>query len=228
MADKFTTQQQDSAPQANAGNGNSGGANTGADVPVTTNAANQAGHGAGGNGAQGQLVRHADLAANPLTANSLAVADRIAREIDSLFEGFGLGLGRPNFARSWARPFGFGLTAPRAWSEAANWAPQTEVFERNGQLVVRADLPGLKKEDVHIDVEDDVLVIRGERKSEHEENRAGVYHSERSYGSFYRELALPEGVNPDQVKANFQNGVLEVTLPAPQKQEKRSRRIEIE
>jgi len=199
-----------------------------ADVPVNTSSPGNGNNAPasmysrpGSNSGQGQLIHPADFPTHPL-----AVADRIAREIDNLFEGFGLGLGRPS--RSWRQPFGFGSLTSRALSDAAHWAPQTEVFERDGQLVVRADLPGLRKEDVHIDVEIDSLVIRGERKSEHEENRSGIYHTERSYGSFYRELPLPEGVNPDEVRATFQNGVLEVTLPAPQPQERRSRRVAIE
>ncbi len=122
--------------------------------------------------------------------------------------------------------------APRSLGEMqqeqqAAWSPQVELFEREGQLVVRADLPGLKKDDVHIEVEDNVLSLRGERRSEHEERQQGFYRSERSYGSFQRSFRLPEGIRPDQVKANFENGVLEITLPTPQPPQPKSHRVEI-
>ena len=92
---------------------------------------------------------------------------------------------------------------------------------------VKADLPGLKKEDVKIDITDDAITIQGERRSEHQEEREGVYRSERSYGSFYRVVPLPEGAMTDQAKATFNNGVLEITMPAPPEQVTRGRRLEI-
>ncbi len=111
--------------------------------------------------------------------------------------------------------------------EFASWAPAVEVRERDGQLVVSADLPGLNKDDVKVEVTGEGLVIQGERKSEHEEERGGVHRSERSYGSFYRSIPLPEGANIEQAKAQFNNGVLEVSVPIPKTQEK-TRRIPIE
>jgi HSP20 family protein len=93
--------------------------------------------------------------------------------------------------------------------------------------VVRADLPGLKREDVNIEVRDDELILSGERRSEHEESEGGYYRSERSYGSFYRSIPLPEGVDADTAKARFDNGVLEITMQAPQPSG-RARRIQIE
>jgi HSP20 family protein len=107
------------------------------------------------------------------------------------------------------------------------FAPPVEIFEREGQLVVRADLPGLTKDDVHVEVTDEALTIEGERRSEHEERQGGFFRSERRYGTFRRQLPLPEGVNADQVVASFKDGVLEVSMPAPQ-QQARSRRIEIQ
>src|SRR5207245_93860 len=102
----------------------------------------------------------------------------------------------------------------------------TEVFERNNQLVVRADLPGLTKDDINVDIDDDRITIRGERQSEHEEDEKGFYRSERSYGSFYRSVPLPQGVDAEQAKADFKNGVLEITMPLPAKKSS-GRRIEI-
>jgi len=93
------------------------------------------------------------------------------------------------------------------------WAPQVEVFERGNNLVVRADLPGLSREDVDVEVDDDALIIRGERHSDVEDEQEGYYRSERSYGSFYRAIPLPDNVDATQCNATFKEGVLEVTLP---------------
>lgn len=106
------------------------------------------------------------------------------------------------------------------------WEPQIETFRRGDKLVVRADLPGLRKEDVQVDVEGDVLTISGERRDEHEEEHDGYYHSERSYGSFYRAVPLPEDVDPEACNASFKDGVLEVTLHVPPETQRR-RRIEV-
>ena len=94
------------------------------------------------------------------------------------------------------------------------WSPQIETFEREGQLVVRADLPGLKKDDVNVEITDDAITISGERRNEDEERREGYYRSERSYGSFFRSIPLPEGVNAEDANATFNNGVLEITMQA--------------
>src|SRR6516164_11618193 len=109
----------------------------------------------------------------------------------------------------------------------AFFSPPMEVFEREGHLVVRADLPGLTKDDVHVEITDEALTIEGERRAEHEERQGGVLHSERRYGRFHRQIPLPEGVNTEQVTASFKDGVLEVSMPAPQRQA-RGRRIEIQ
>lgn len=104
------------------------------------------------------------------------------------------------------------------------WAPAVDVTESNGQLKVHAELPGLKPEDVHVEVQNDQLVIQGERKFEHEEKGDNVYRSERRYGRFYRAIPLPEGANTEQAKAQFQNGVLEVSIAVPEKEKSSSRR----
>jgi HSP20 family protein len=108
------------------------------------------------------------------------------------------------------------------------WNPTLEVFQRGDELVVRADLPGVKVDDVSLDVEDGLLVISGERRDEHEDRREGFYRSERRYGSFTRTVALPEGVDEDRIDASFRDGVLEVTVPLPRQQEQsRGRRIQV-
>jgi len=102
----------------------------------------------------------------------------------------------------------------------AAWSPAIEVREREGKLLVTAELPGVKKDDVKVHVDGKTLVLEGERIEEKEEKREGYYHSERSYGQFYRSILLPEGANTDQVAAHFNNGVLEVTVPLPEAKQK--------
>jgi HSP20 family protein len=106
-----------------------------------------------------------------------------------------------------------GMTAP--YEAASTWIPRVDMFERGTQLVVHADLPGLRREDVRVHVDDGVLSISGERQHQHHHEQGGVYRCERSYGSFQRSIALPEGVEPDSVHASFDNGVLEVSMPLP-------------
>jgi HSP20 family protein len=118
--------------------------------------------------------------------------------------------------------------APRPSAEAA-WMPSVDVFERDGALVMRADLPGLTKDDVTIEVTEDAIRVAGERKKEIEEEKEGVYRLERAYGRFYRAVPLPDGVKPEDVKATFTNGVLEVTAPLPPaKSEASVRRVPIQ
>ncbi len=117
---------------------------------------------------------------------------------------------------------GFGLDLPRA-----AWSPQLETFRRGDQIVVRADLPGLKRQDVKVEVDNGMLTISGERCEEHDENRDDFYRSERRYGRFYRSLSLPEGVTGERCEATFKDGVLEVTLPAPKATARNAKRIPV-
>ncbi len=93
--------------------------------------------------------------------------------------------------------------------------------------MVQADLPGLNKDDIHVEVRDDAITIEGERRKEHEEHCEGYYRSERSYGSFLRTVPLPEGIEADKAEANFHDGVLEVSMPMPRQEERRRRQVEI-
>lgn len=97
--------------------------------------------------------------------------------------------------------------------EAPVWSPRIEVFEKDHRLVTRAELPGLKKEDVKVEIVEGQLTISGERKREFKEEKDYVFRTEREYGSFYRTVPLPEGVKPEDVKATFADGVLEITMP---------------
>ena len=113
-----------------------------------------------------------------------------------------------------------GGNAPR------RWIPAMDLVETDDHFVLRADLPGLSEEDVHIDVEDDVLTVSGERKAEHEDKSEGYVRVERSYGAFRRSLTLPEGVDPESVTASFERGVLEVRIPKPE--QRKPRRVAIQ
>jgi HSP20 family protein len=106
--------------------------------------------------------------------------------------------------------------------------PAIDVFEKDGRLVTKIDLPGMKKEDVKVEVTDGYLSIVGERKSEVEEKKDTFYRCERQYGSFYRTVPLPEGVKLEDVKAIFTEGVLEVSVPLPAKPKADVRRVEIQ
>ena len=101
------------------------------------------------------------------------------------------------------------------------WTPAIELTQREGNLVVRAELPGLRPEDVKLEITDDAIVLEGERKDEREENRGGLHVTERRYGRFYRAIPLPEGAKTDDVRANFENGVLEITVPTEEPKSKR-------
>jgi HSP20 family protein len=157
----------------------------------------------------GVTRRHLDSFSNPrdfFTANPFSLMRRMTEEMDRIFadmEFSGGGLGR------------------------GPWSPAIEVAERNGAYVVRAELPGLKPEEVKVEVTNDALVIHGERKSEAEHNERDIHRTERRYGHFYRSIPLPDGVDPEQIRANFQHGVLEVTVALPQTQSK-PRQIPIE
>lgn len=154
----------------------------------------------------------------PETVNPFQMMRRFTQEMERLFEDFG-GFSFPNFFRTDFTPFQMEF-------EKGEWMPQIEVIQNNGQFTVRADLPGLTKDDVTIEVMDDVLALSGERKEEKEEKREGFYRSERSYGSFYRQIPLPEGAKTEDASATFSDGVLEITMPAP-KNETSKRKLEI-
>jgi HSP20 family protein len=105
------------------------------------------------------------------------------------------------------------------------WTPAMDLVEAGDHYVLRADLPGMSEDDVSIEIHDNVLTISGERRDEHEEKREGWNRVERSFGSFSRSLTLPEGVDPDAVAAEFDKGVLSITVPKPE--ERKPRRVQI-
>jgi HSP20 family protein len=128
--------------------------------------------------------------------------------------------------RFWSAPF-FAPVRASIPEETFEWTPSIEVFEKDKRLVTRVDLPGMKKEDVKVEVTDGNLTISGERKKEFEEKKENVYRCEREYGSFYRSVPLPEGIKLDDVKATFVNGVLEVSVPMPIEVKPAVKKVEI-
>lgn len=141
----------------------------------------------------------------------IAMMRRMQENIDRMFGDLG--------GQRWAAPFGD--------FEGIEWTPAVDAFHRGNEFVVRADVPGLSREDLSVEVGDDAVTIRGERKYDRDEERDGVFRSERSFGSFCRVVPLPDGAVSDSAKANFSNGVLEVVLQAPSQEVRRGRRIEI-
>lgn len=144
---------------------------------------------------------------------------RFTEDMDRLFGDFGLG--------GDLLPWGGSSLEERGALSGRGWVPQLEVFQDGDSLVVRADLPGVKKEDVSIEIEDDVLTISGERCEESRDEREGFFRSERSYGRFERAIRLPEGTDPETCDARYENGVLELRIKTPEEAQRRARRIPI-
>jgi HSP20 family protein len=120
----------------------------------------------------------------------------------------------------------FNLPA-RGGAAPALLAPSIDVKETDKAIEVEAELPGVDEKDVQVTLENDVLTIKGEKKAEKEETKKGYYMSERSYGSFFRSLEMPIGIDVDKVNASFTKGVLKVTLPKPVGAQAKSKKIEI-
>ena len=124
--------------------------------------------------------------------------DSLQSDMNRLFDGFFQG--RPGNGQSRRR-----------------WIPAMDLVETEDSLVLRADLPGMSEDDIDIEVKDGVLTVSGERKAEHEEKSEGFYRVERAFGTFARQLSLPEGIDAEKVAASFDRGVLEVKIPKPEK-----------
>jgi len=165
----------------------------------------------------GLIRRPTDLPIGPFAPlgfgalNPFSLMRRMLEDMDRMFEGFGS-----------AR-----LEGSTAGVFAPIWSPAIEVIEREGHLMVRADVPGLSPDDIRLEVRDGGLLLEGERKQEMEiEGKEGVYRSERMYGRFSRMIPLPEAADPDKISASFENGVLEIEVPL--REDARRRRIQIQ
>ncbi|HSN05483.1 MAG TPA: Hsp20/alpha crystallin family protein [Nitrospira sp.] len=129
----------------------------------------------------------------------------------------------------WRRPFPSLMLGDRWPAPMISLkAPSLDVFEEKDELVVRADLPGMNKEEIEVTVTDDVVTIKGEKKKEEEVKEKDYYRRERSYGSFVRSVQLPCEVKSDQIKANFKDGVLEVRMPKTEEAKKKAVSVKID
>lgn len=137
---------------------------------------------------------------------------RISEDMDRLFESFGFGrsLFSNDFGQDALAGFGGGEGTPSLW------APHVAVYERDGKFIVSADLPGVRKEDVNVEITQDALTIQGHRTQEKTSSAEGFYHSEQRYGGFYRRIPLPETVDSETASASFRDGVLHIQMNAPQ------------
>lgn len=158
--------------------------------------------------------RFAALARQELSS-PFSMMRRFMDEIDQLFSSFGFAV--PS------------MLAPRVLERGAGaiWSPTIETLTRGDRLLFRVDLPGLRGEDVKVEIVDNDLVISGQRTQNKEEVKGGTVYSERRYGEFERRIALPEGCDVDNVEAVFENGVLEVSVVGPKRKTPPSRTIEI-
>jgi HSP20 family protein len=124
------------------------------------------------------------------------------------------------------RFFGPGERERSVWG-TQGWAPAIESKVDNGNLIIKADLPGIDPKEVSISVLGNQLTIEGERKQEEKKEEKDYFYQEVSYGKFSRTITLPEGVNADQVKANYKNGVLEISVPAPKQLASKKVQVEV-
>jgi HSP20 family protein len=174
---------------------------------------------------QGQTREMTPRATPPnVPATPFAFMRRFTEEMDRLFEDFGLEAG-------WLMPRlftrGRKVLGRKAELAPAEWTPRIEVFEREGQFVVRADLPGMAREEVKVEVAHDHIMLEGERKAEKKEEHEGYYYGECRYGAFYRAIPLPEGVDTTKATAEFHKGVLEIVMPKATPPQAKVRRLEV-
>jgi HSP20 family protein len=132
----------------------------------------------------------------------------------SFFDDFFDITGRPSGNRS------------RRWEEGGIWAPATDLIDKKDRLVARIELPGVEKKDVKISLSENNLTVQGEIEKDKETKKENYYCCERAYGTYSRTISLPAEVDQDKIKANFKNGILEITIP--KKAEKKPKEITIE
>lgn len=108
------------------------------------------------------------------------------------------------------------------------WSPDVDIYENKDSIIVKADLPGVEKENVKVEVKDNILSIRGERKEEKELKEHNVYRLERRYGEFIRNFRLPLKVDATKIKAKYKDGILEITLPKPEEEKGKEIKVEVE
>jgi HSP20 family protein len=133
------------------------------------------------------------------------------------------------FQDFFGRPFGLHMPALRPWAVAAEEvSPSVDIFEEGNDVVVKAELPGMKKENLAVNFADGDLIISGEKKQEEKIEKKNYYRMERSYGSFTRSFRLPSDVQGDKAKATFKDGVLEIRVPKTEETRKKEKKILIQ
>jgi HSP20 family protein len=170
-------------------------------------------------------ARHAGMPTAPYYAafggSPFSMLRRMREDMDRLFDSFGSWRsGLPTEFGQMALP---GTTGEGAWGL---WSPHVDVREHEGKLIIAADLPGVRKDEVNVEITPDAVTIQGERRRESTTDERNYYRSERSYGGFYRTIALPEGAEADTASATFHDGVLQIELQLPRQQSK-ARKLEI-
>lgn len=135
------------------------------------------------------------------------------------------------FEELWRRPFS--LFGPSLWpemrlAEREMISPSVDIYEEGNDIVLKADIPGIKKDDLSISLTDNILTISGEKRKEEKVERDTYYRYERSYGSFSRRFELPEGIDSDKVRAHYGDGVLEVRIAKTEEAKKHSKKITVD
>ena len=166
---------------------------------------------------QGTYLGGRESAGGGYGGSPFALMRRLTDDMDRMFENLGMGM----FSRGWP----FAGSAGSFPDNAVLWSPDIEMYEDQGRLVVEAELPGMRKEGVQVQIEQDAIVISGERRNESRQNQGGRYVSERSYGSFHRVIRLPEGADAESANATFRDGILRIDMPLNARS--RGRRLEI-
>ncbi len=122
----------------------------------------------------------------------------------------------------------FGQFEQRLSTQITSWRPAIELFEKDGNLLLRAELPGLEKDDINIEISNNNLILSGEAKEKEEEKGQNYYKSELRYGKFLRSINLPLDINKDKIKANFKNGILTIDMPKTEEEKQKKLKIKIE
>jgi HSP20 family protein len=146
----------------------------------------------------------------PWSLNPFSLMRRLSEDMDQMFGQLAGSVGA-----------GSSLSSPALVGPDIQWIPVIDISERDGKLIVQADLPGIAPDDVTVEVDDRVLTLSGERREEREVDRNGVRRTERRYGRFSRSIVLPEGAQTDDIQASFRNGVLEIAIPVSKPESQR-------
>ena len=211
-----------SAPMS-AGTGSSG-AQSDRDVGITTSRERSGAAGTSGRVSQGAGVSRSDQVSGGGLRSSLspfALMRRLSEDMDRIFGDYsGVGLFPSRSATGGLSSFLSGVETPR-------WVPTVDMFQRGDDLVVHAELPGIKRDDINVEVNEGRLTLSGQREQRNEENRGDTYRSERTFGSFYRAIPLPQEADTEHAQARFQDGVLEVTIPVPKQTQPKARKVDV-